>query len=212
MSNHNNSIDESQQAKQAEQLQPSEQQANSAEQPQLSGQPGVIYKITCKLNGKGYVGQTKQTLEARIHGHKSHSKIAKDGVDAAIEHHKWENFTVEVLEICHVELLNEREIFWIAKLNTKVPNGYNLTDGGSGTCGRSPSPEARAKIAEKLKGRPSPLKGKPLSKEHKAKLSANHADFSGENHPFFGKHHSLETCAKLSAANTGENNPNYGKP
>ena len=42
-------------------------------------------------------------------------------------------------------MLNEREIFWIAKLNTKVPNGYNLTDGGEGLV--NPSDETRAKMS-----------------------------------------------------------------
>ena len=70
-----------------------------------------------------------------------------------------ENFTIEVLEECYSrEQLNEREIFWIAKLNCKHPNGYNLTDGGEGSKGFTeetlarmraykPSPEMLARMS-----------------------------------------------------------------
>ncbi|EBD8881020.1 hypothetical protein C9659_15845 [Salmonella enterica] len=34
----------------------------------------------------------------------------------------------------------------------------------------------------------------------------------GENHPFYGKKHKPETIEKLRKANSGENNPRYGKP
>ena len=178
---------------------------NSAvESQQANGAHGVIYKITCLVSGKIYVGLTQQKLKRRIGQHKSKSKTVKFGVDAAIAKYGWENFTVEVIETCPVEKLNEREIFWIAELNSKTPNGYNLTDGGDGGRGRSPSKETRDKISAKLKGKPSSKKGKPLSKEHKEKLSANHADVKGEKHPFFGKHHSQETKDKLSIANKGK--------
>lgn len=141
-----------------------------------SGAVGTIYKITCLVDGKPYVGQTRQKLGARIRQHKSSKK--KHGIDVAIAKYGWEgNFAVEVIEECSVEKLNEREIFWIAKVNSKEPNGYNLTDGGSGT---NPSDETRAKI------------------------SANHADVSGENNPFYGQKHSKETRAIMSSAKKGK--------
>ena len=54
-------------------------------------------------------------------------------VDRAIKKYGLENFKAEVIEECKTtdELL-EREKYWIAKLNSKYPNGYNLTDGGDG--------------------------------------------------------------------------------
>ncbi|MBD3878755.1 MAG: GIY-YIG nuclease family protein [Quinella sp. 1Q5] len=166
---------------------------------------GVIYKITNTLNGKPYVGKTKRSTEVRF---KEHVK-EKTYIGKAMRKYGIESFTVEVLEECPVEKLNEREIFWIATLGSKAPNGYNLTDGGDGGDGgsgkgRSQSAETRAKISAKLKGKPSPKKGVKLSAEARANMSTNHADFSGEKHPFFGKHHSPETCARLAAANTGK--------
>ena len=154
---------------------------------------GVIYKITCKLDGKPYVGKTKQGLKRRITEHKRDSNRDRPGIDAAIKKYGWENFTAEVIEECPIELLNEREIFWIATLGSKAPNGYNLTDGGDGGRGLSPSPETRAKISAKLKGKPAHNKGKKHTAETRAKMSAVHK----------GKNLSEAARAKLSIAKKG---------
>ncbi len=67
--------------------------------------------------------------------------------------------------------------------------------------------------------------GKKLSPEPIAKIAAAQkiamnksetllklsAANSGENHPFYGKHHTPEIIAILSNINSGENNPFYGK-
>ena len=90
---------------------------------------GVIYKITNKFNCKDYIGQTVQTLKERF---KQHTK-ADSVIGHAIRKYGRKNFTIEVIEECETrEQLNEREIFWIAFFNCKVPNGYNYTDGGQG--------------------------------------------------------------------------------
>lgn len=90
---------------------------------------GIIYKITNKVNGKSYIGQTRYTIEFRWNQHKHkrdntyfHNAIRKYGI---------ENFNIEILEECNIEDLNSREIFYIAKYDT-FSNGYNLTIGGSG--------------------------------------------------------------------------------
>ena len=111
---------------------------------------GVVYYLLNKINGKMYVGQTRQAFKRRIVEHKRDSKKRKIGVDAAIRKYGWENFTAEVIEVCPVEQLNEREMFWIKELNSKVPNGYNLTDGGEGVGGCTD--ETRAKLSAKHKG------------------------------------------------------------
>ncbi|MBE8952419.1 MAG: GIY-YIG nuclease family protein [Quinella sp. 1Q7] len=77
---------------------------------------GIIYKLTCLINSKAYVGQTTRTLEKRIEQHKYGNLY----VDRAIRKYGWENFTVEILEECDTrEQLNERERYWIAHLNCK---------------------------------------------------------------------------------------------
>lgn len=106
----------------------------------------VIYKITNLLNGKIYVGQTQRSFEERISEHKHHGKLY---VDREIKKYGWENFKAEVIEECQtVEELNEREIYWIAELNTLKPNGYNLTVGGSGAHGHLHSPDSIQKMSE----------------------------------------------------------------
>ncbi|MBQ9441872.1 MAG: GIY-YIG nuclease family protein [Selenomonadaceae bacterium] len=159
----------------------------------------VIYKITNLENGKIYVGQTVQ-FEKRMKQHQ-HSK--KTGVDAAIKKYGWENFSVEILEECPEEMLDEREIFWIAKLNSMFPNGYNLTSGGERK--KFVSAESIAKMSAKLKGRfageQNPFYGKHHTEEAKAKNGAAHR----------GTHHTAETRAKMSAKQSGENNAFYGK-
>lgn len=90
---------------------------------------GIIYKITNKVNGKSYIGQTRYTIEFRWrqHQHKKdntyfHNAIHKYGID---------NFSIEILEECDFRDLNSREIFYIAKYDT-FNSGYNLTIGGDG--------------------------------------------------------------------------------
>lgn len=85
-----------------------------------------IYKITNKVNGKIYIGQAKNT-NIRF---KQHCKKNGDClIDFAIQKYGEENFTVEILEE-QTSNYNEREKYWIRCLNSKVPNGYNVSDGG----------------------------------------------------------------------------------
>lgn len=108
----------------------------------------VIYLITNTLNGKQYVGQTQRTLLHRMKQHlKEHLYI-----DRVIRKYGIENFTFKVLEECAtIDELNEQERFWIATLNTKKPNGYNLTDGGEGVPGMSHTKESCKKISKTMK-------------------------------------------------------------
>lgn len=91
---------------------------------------GYIYKITNKVNGKSYIGQTRYTVEFRWRQHQH----KKDNVyfHNAIKKYGASNFTIETLEECDIEQLNSREIFYIAKYDT-FNNGYNLTIGGDGS-------------------------------------------------------------------------------
>lgn len=89
---------------------------------------GFIYKVTNKVNGKSYIGQTRNTVEFRWRQHYK----AKDNkyFHRAIQKYGKENFEIITLEKCEVEKLNDREIFYINKYDT-FNNGYNLTKGDS---------------------------------------------------------------------------------
>lgn len=108
----------------------------------------VIYKITNKLNGKIYVGQTRQSIEKRFLQHSaSDSPLGQAMRDCGID-----NFTIEVIEECDTkEQADEQERFWIKVLKCKVPDGYNQTDGGAGAAGYVSVRRQREKISCPLK-------------------------------------------------------------
>ena len=99
-----------------------------------------IYKITNKINGKAYIGQS-HNIEERWKQHKLRSfslgySEYNSCLHKAIRKYGLENFSFEVLEECEPEQLNEREIYWIDYYQTFSSNldkGYNQTAGGEGT-------------------------------------------------------------------------------
>ena len=92
---------------------------------------GFIYKITSPSN-KLYVGQTKRKVpEKRWKEHCQESLSGKThALSNAIRKYGAENMTFEAIEECPDDMLNEREHYWIEKLNSLRPNGYNLRSGG----------------------------------------------------------------------------------
>lgn len=95
-----------------------------------------IYVITNKVNNKQYVGKTIQSVKERFKEHKYRSKYGTHNhlpLYAAIAKYTIDNFTIEQKEEVEINLLDDRESFWIKELNTLAPNGYNLTLGGEGT-------------------------------------------------------------------------------
>lgn len=94
-----------------------------------------IYQILNKITGKSYVGKSKDYQNRFL----NHKKAARNKCNRrlydSMNHHGIENFELILLE----ELGNvtrqeasDKETFWVAKLNTMMPNGYNMTPGGDG--------------------------------------------------------------------------------
>ena len=82
-----------------------------------------IYKITNKQTGKSYVGKhTWKGIGVDSNYWGSGLLIRK-----VIAEYGLENFEREILEYVDSKDVFEKESFWIKKLNTLVPNGYNLT-------------------------------------------------------------------------------------
>lgn len=86
-----------------------------------------IYKITNKLNNKIYIGQSVN-IKHRWQQHRATTELY---IDKAIHKYGAENFLWEVLEECSVDMLDERESYWIHYYNSIGELGYNLKDGSS---------------------------------------------------------------------------------
>jgi hypothetical protein len=96
---------------------------------------GSIYKATCSVSGLSYVGQTRNTktkagreyaygVTGRWNDHVT--CVSSTPLGTAIQQYGPDAFVVETLESgIAEERLDEREAYWIATLNTCVPNGYN---------------------------------------------------------------------------------------
>lgn len=96
-----------------------------------------IYKITNKRNGKLYVGQTNQPIERRFLQHCKADSPLGQAIRAA--DNLEDDFTIEVVETCEtVEQAKQRERFWIRVLKSKVPNGYNRSNGGESPVSNNP--------------------------------------------------------------------------
>lgn len=92
-----------------------------------------IYKITNKLNGKVYIGQTINTVDQRWKRHVYDSKTKDTHFARAIRKYGAENFIVETIDTAEsTKELNEKEIYWIKYYNSNK-EGYNSTDGGDDT-------------------------------------------------------------------------------
>ena len=90
---------------------------------------GIIYKIYCKKTQLSYIGKTIQELKTRIKQHRDKSSYCRC-LSSAIKEYGWENFNVSTLWEGDNSKLGEMERYYINKLNTLEPNGYNSREGG----------------------------------------------------------------------------------
>ena len=120
----------------------------------------IVYSVKNIIDDKIYVGATRRTsLNKRMVEHKSRALANKDirytPLYEAIRKYGYESFISIVLERCNtVDELYSAEQKWIKYFKNISPdNCYNLTLGGLGSPGFSPSEESRKKISEALNGR-----------------------------------------------------------
>lgn len=114
---------------------------------------GYIYKVTNKVNGKIYIGQTIQSVKDRWYRHCAKKNLSKAEMNMhikrAILKYGKKNFTVETLEECDSSLLNERERYYISYFDS-YRNGYNSTEGGQDGAKPLQTPENIQKIIVEL--------------------------------------------------------------
>lgn len=154
----------------------------------------IVYKITNKINGKIYIGQTVRSLEKRWSCHCSASSKCL-AISRAIQKYGKDNFSIEVIDTATSKNeLNEKEKYWIAYYDS-VNCGYNCTYGGDGVVATD---EVKRKISLANTGR-------KLSKESRRKLSIKKRDLYKDknNHPRYGKKLNEEQRKRLSEAHIG---------
>jgi hypothetical protein len=116
----------------------------------------VIYYFRCPLEF-AYVGYATD-FKARVDKHRRTSRAIKDGDwksksiwNSAIRRIGWDNLRVKILEyVPEGVCMKTRERWWIAKLKTQDPYGYNSNKGGGGPTKHTE--EAKAKISAGLMG------------------------------------------------------------
>ncbi len=165
----------------------------------------VVYKTTNLVNGKIYVGKDSKNKPTYL----GSGMILKQ----AIEKYGKENFKKEILEYCSdLEILEEREIYWISELNS-IEDGYNITIGGTGGDTKTNNPIPNNSGFPKghvpwNKG----TKGicKAWNKGKIGYMGANKTSYkSGEEHPFYGKKRDPKIYEKIIS--TRKKNGNIGK-
>ena len=127
-----------------------------------------VYKIVNKVNGKYYIGMTKQTLIKRFSQHKQNAKMGKNTyLYNAIRKYGNDNFEIELLLECsNKEECCNLEIEYISKNK----NGYNLAPGGEGGFVVQDIKSWKCKLKESRKDK-TPFLGKTHSEEAKKKCS-----------------------------------------
>lgn len=186
-----------------------------------------IYKIINVVNGKMYVGSSKD-LDHRLYSHRCYLNNNKNLPNRHLQN-AWNkygenSFIFEIIEIILIkdkEYIKQREQYWVDILNSE----YNKRKRVESNIGFRFSEEVKKKLSEIKMGEKNTFYGKHhteetkqkqrekmigrnLSNEHKQKISES---LRGENNPNFGKSLSQETKRKLSEARKGEKNLNYGK-
>jgi group I intron endonuclease len=131
-----------------------------------------IYQITNVVNGKKYVGKSKN-LKRRQYRHWDELKNGKhpnSHLQRSYDLHGKEAFHFMILEYCEVEKLVEREAWHIDRLGTMNPDkGYNKLTPNRQVC----SEDTRSRRSEA---------------------------YTGQGNPFYGKTHTPETRERIKAA------------
>ena len=106
--------------------------------------PGIY--ILTSPSGNQYVGKDSN-LPRRVRDHLSGKNLECPAVHNAIQKYGRDAFSVEIIQYPGIsqEALNAVERWWIRRLQTLDPGGYNLTEGGEGLF--NPSPEIRQKMS-----------------------------------------------------------------
>lgn len=130
-----------------------------------------IYSITNTVNGKQYIGQTKQNFQRRFWNHcwklNDHSHDNRH-LQNAWNKYGSDSFTFSVVQICSdSDDVDAAEIYYIKELKDKG-SCYNISDGGGGKRGVPMNDHAKRIVGEKNREH---MLGRKASEETKRKMS-----------------------------------------
>ncbi|MDE0401509.1 MAG: GIY-YIG nuclease family protein [Candidatus Poribacteria bacterium] len=176
--------------------------------------PGIY--ILTSPSGKKYVGKDSN-LPSRVRDHLSGNSPKCPAIHKAIQKYGRDAFSVEIIRYPGIseDALNAVECWWIRRLQTLSPSGYNLTDGGDGG---SPSEETRKKLCKKASKRVEdgthPFLDGEIQRRAKTKRDAvNKKRLEGGTHNFLDGEIQRRTHKKRLENGThhflGENNPSH---
>jgi len=173
-----------------------------------------IYKITSP-SGKIYVGKSKD-INKRWLGYKVKQDKKQTKLYYSFRKYGVENHLFEIIELCDLNLLSEKETYYISKLNTyDTVFGLNLTGGGEGA--NYLNEKTRKKIGDFHKGNKYNL-GRKTSDETKEKLRQigkvrifNNEHRKRISESKLGFKHSLESIEKIKEARKKQVSPMKGR-
>lgn len=195
---------------------------------------GGIYKIVNKLNGKYYVGRTKN-FKKRWYDHRKRLRNnyhINNHLQCAWNKYGESNFDFVIVEIldtnlCHRETEQKYINQFIEDRKNRINNCYNISDSSDGPLllgnkngmfGRTHSEETKKKISKLNKGKQHSEETKKMwSEQRKGRPSWNIGmKMSDEYREKLsnirkGKRHSEETKKKMSQSQLGEKNHRFGK-
>lgn len=155
-----------------------------------------IYKLTCKINNKVYIGKTFN-FRKRFKEHQRLSTLTKGKsyFHRAIAKHGWDSFNIEILDIFENfnkqednSKLLEKESHYIEFFDsTNVEKGYNLCKNSADRTGCILTEDHKRRISEANKG-------KKFSNETKNKMRLSK----------LGTTRSIETKQKMSDSKKGK--------
>ena len=163
-----------------------------------------IYKIINKINGKYYVGSSKNIDDNFGRWYKHKYYLNKNKHHNSHLQNSWNkcgenNFEWTIVELCEESDLLKIEQKYLdeAKLNKNLCYNKTFLAG-------------RVEWTDEMKQKISKLhKGKQLSKNHKQILKNKRIKMIGINAPNYGKKHSIETKNLFSKQRSGFKNPSY---
>jgi len=93
---------------------------------------GCVYVLENKINNKLYIGQTTRSFEKRFRRYLEEIKNenCRMVITRALKKHGKDNFKKHIFYLPN-KLLDYFEVEMIKKLNTIIPNGYNVCSGGN---------------------------------------------------------------------------------